>query len=96
MTKECIKDILNQIIRAKRTNPEGCVLFVNQNVYDSLDKAGLVIHWEENHPGVIWLHCNICGLPVIIDKEVELFTVMPQQEARERINKMMFQIADTQ
>lgn len=79
-------DILNQIIRAKRANPEDCVLFVNQNLYDAMEEAWLVVCWTENHPGAIWMHRNICGLPVVIDPKVELFSVVPQREARERIN----------
>ena len=89
MPKENIKDILSQIIKAKQTNKEDCVLFINQNIYDAMEKAGVVVHWNENHPGVIWQHCDICGLPVIIDQEVELFTVMPQREAIKRIEVIM-------
>ena len=91
MNKEfTINDILSQIIRAKRANPEDCILFVNQSLYDAMKEAGLVVCWNENHPGAIWIHCNICGLPVVIDQKVELFSVVPQREARERIDSIMF------
>ena len=85
-----IKGILSQIIRAKRATKEYSILFVNQTVYDSFEEAGLVIHWEENHPGATWTHCDICGLPVIIDQKEELFSVVPLYEARERIISTMF------
>ena len=87
---EYIKNLIIKILRKKQTMARDCVLFVNQGVYDSLEKAGLVIHWTENHPGAIWMHCNICGLPVVIDQKVELFTIVPQCEARERIDSIMF------
>lgn len=89
-TDEYIKNLAIKILRKKQTMAGDCVLFVNQSIYDSLEKAGLVIHWTENYPGAIWMHCNICGLPVVIDQEVELFTIMPQCEARERIDLIMF------
>ncbi len=85
-----INDILSQIIRAKQANQEDCVLFINENLYNTIEEAGLVVRWNENHPGAIWMHINICGLPVIIDPEVELFAVVPQREARERINSIIF------
>ena len=81
-----ISDILSQIIRAKLANQEDCVLFINQNLYDAMEEAGLVVCWTENHPGAIWMHRNICGLPVVIDSKVELFSVVPQHKAREQIN----------
>lgn len=81
-----IPDILSRIIRAKRANQEDCVLFVNQNLYDVMEEAGLVVCWTENHPGAIWMHKNICGLPVVIDSKVKLFSVVSQREAREQIN----------
>ena len=91
MIKEfTVNDILSQIIRAKRANPEDCILFVNQSLYDAMKESGLVVCWNENHSGVIWMHCNICGLPVIIDPKVELFSVVPQRVAREQINSIMF------
>jgi len=90
MAKECIKNLLSKIIRKKHETKGNCILFVNQTTYDSFEEAGLVIRWNENHPGAIWMHCNICGLPVVIDQEVELFAVVPQCEARERINKIMY------
>lgn len=81
MTKEYIvKDIVSQIIRAKRANPDDCVLFINQSLYNAMEEAGLVVCWNENHPGAIWMHRNICGLPVVIDPKVELFSVVPQRE----------------
>jgi len=85
-----INTILSQIIRAKRATPEDCVLFINQSLYNAMEEAGLVICWTENHPGAIWTHRNICGLPVVIDPKVELFSVVPQREARERINSIVF------
>ena len=85
-----IKGILTQIIKAKRATQDDCVLFVNQSLYDEMEEAGLVICWTENHPGAIWMHRNICGLPVIIDPKVELFSVVPQREAREQINSIIF------
>ena len=85
-----INDILSQIIRAKRANPEDCVLFINQNLYDAIEEAGLVVRWTENHPGAIWTHVNICGLPVVIDQKEKFFSVVPQHEAQERINSNMF------
>lgn len=78
-------DIISQIIRAKRANPEECVLFINQNLYDAMEEAGLVVRWKENHPGAIWMHRDICGLPVVINPKVELFSVVSQREARELI-----------
>ena len=89
-TDEYIKNLVIKIIRKKQTMAGDCVLFVNQNVYDSLEKAGLVIHWTENHPGAIWTHINICGLPVVIDQKEKFFSVVPQCEARERIDSIMF------
>ena len=85
-----INDILSQIIRAKRANPEDCVLFINQNLYDAIEEAGLVVCWTENHPGAIWTHVNICGLPVVIDQKEKFFSVVPQHEVQERINSSMF------
>jgi len=85
-----IKNILSQIIRAKRASTEDCVLFVNQSLYDAMEEAGLVVCWNENHPGAIWMHINICGLPVVIDQKEKLFSVVPRREARERINSIMF------
>lgn len=85
-----INDILSQIIRAKRASPEDCVLFISQSLYNAIEEAGLVVCWAENHPGAIWMHSNICGLPVVIDPKVELFSVVPQREARERINSITY------
>ena len=85
-----INDILSQIIRAKRANQEDCVLFVNPNLYDAIEEVGLVICWTENHPGAIWTHVNICGLPVVIDQKEKFFSVVSQREAQERINSNMF------
>lgn len=85
-----INDILSQIIRAKRANPEDCVLFINQSLYNAMEEAGLVVRWTENHPGAIWTHVNICGLPVVIDQKEKFFSVVLQREAQERINSIMF------
>ena len=68
-----LNDILSQIIRAKRENQKDCVLFVSQSLYNAIEEAGLVVCWTEYHPGAVWTHNNICGLPVIIDPKVELF-----------------------
>lgn len=48
-----INDMVSQIIRAKRANPEDCVLFVNPSLYKAMKEAGLVVCWTENHPGAI-------------------------------------------
>ena len=85
-----INDILSQIIRAKWASPEDCVLFVNQNLYNAIEEAGLVVCWTENHPGAIWTHVNICGLPVVIDQKEKFFSVVSQHEAQERINSIMY------
>ena len=85
-----INNIISQIIRAKRVNPEDCVLFINQSLYNAIKEAGLVVCWTENHPGAIWTHVNICGLPVVIDQKEKFFSVVTQCEARERINSIMF------
>lgn len=82
---ESINDILAKIIRAKRVKKEECVLFINQRLYDTMEEAGVVIHWEENHPGVVYIHCDICGLPAVIDNKIEHFSVMTLNEARELI-----------
>ena len=88
--KEHIKNLLIKILRKKHTTAGDCILFVNQSVYDTLEKAGLVIHWEENHPGAIWTHSDVCGLPVVIDQKEKFFSVVSKCEARERINSIMF------
>ena len=88
MKKEYIKNTLNQIIREKRIKKENCVLFVNQDVYDAMEEAHAVVHWEENHPGAIWTHCDICGLPVVIDQHEPFYSVVSQSEARDRILSM--------
>ena len=88
MKKEDIKNILCQIIREGRIKKGNYVLFVNQDIYDAMEEANMVVHWEENHPGAIWTHCDVCGLPVIIDQNETFFSIVSLSEARDRMFSM--------
>lgn len=88
MKEEDIKNTLIQIIREKRIKNGNCVLFVNQDIYDAMEEAKVIVRWEENHPGAIWTHCDICGLPVVIDQHETFYSVVSQSEARDRILSM--------
>ena len=88
MSEEDIKNTLIHIIKEKRMKNENCVLFVNQDIYDTMEKANMVVHWEENYPGAVWMHDDICGLPVIIDPHETFYSVVLQSEACDRILSM--------
>lgn len=85
MKEEDIKNTLIQINREKRIKNGNCVLFVNQDIYDAMEEATVVVHWEENHPGAVWIHGDICGLPVIIDPHETFYSVVSQSEAVDRL-----------
>lgn len=88
MSKEDIKNILILITKEKRIKNGNCMLFVNRNIYEAIEEANMVVHWEEKCPGAIWMHCNICGLPVIIDPHEPFYSVVSQSEAVHRILSM--------
>lgn len=83
--KETMKDLIRQIVRAKYQADKDSILFVNPDLYDELQKQGVVVHWKENHPGMIWIHDNICGMNVAIDPKEKYFSILAFHEARKRI-----------
>ena len=84
-SKETMKDLIRQIVRAKYQADKESILFINPDLYDELQKQGLVIHWKENHPGAIWWHNEICGMTAVIDLKEKYFSILAPNEARKRI-----------
>ncbi len=83
--KETMKDLIRQIVRGKYQANKDSILFINQDLYNELQKQGLVVHWEENHPGVIWWHNEICGMTAVNDPKEKYFSILAPNEARKRI-----------
>ncbi len=86
-SKETMKDLIRQIVLAKYRADKDSILFINQDLYNELDKQGFVVHWKENHPGAIWRHNDICGMTAVIDPKEKYFSILSFNDARKRITE---------
>ena len=85
VAKEMMKDLIQQIVRAKYQADKDSTLFINPDLFNKLQKHGVVVHWKENHPGMLWIHTNICGMNVVINPKEKYFSILAPNEARKRI-----------
>ena len=49
VAKEMMKDLIQQIVRAKYQADKDSTLFINPDLFNKLQKHGVVVHWKENH-----------------------------------------------
>lgn len=63
--KELIKTILR--IKYTKENPE--YIYLSPELYHLLQPN--MINWKENFPGAIYYHQSLCGLFVIVDKDLK-------------------------
>jgi len=63
------KEIMTLILKIKYTKDNPEYLYLSPELYHLLQPD--MYNWKENYPGAIHYHQTICGLSVILDKELK-------------------------
>ncbi len=73
------KDIIREIMRQKYEMRAKCnkplLVEMSKRVYEILANENAILKWKENFPCALYLHEDICGLPIKIVENKELEVV---------------------